>query len=848
MLSPSSTEEEPYRCGLPASCHRKRDENGGRARTKKEKAHRDESRESRRKDSGKKRKHRGETKSVPISGRSFRGVDGEGVGRYPHRYVLLASRSEDPNDPGRCIENDQGLTTVDCLEFLLSEPDDAELFGFSTGYDLSKMLQDVDNETLYKLARPESRPASPTAENQQPIPVSWVAPNGKHYTLNLVGTKFTVTGERYKHSDEEWEKSKVVHLEIAEDFYRSRMFRETDGVESREKAWKEKNPFVPPEREKVKVTRTLWDGFRFFSSKFVAALGSWKVLPPELIEKMEKMKDSRSAFEALHKTAEGKEQIKRYCYDECGALGVLMRKLVDAAAEANLHLKAFHGAGSIASLIFENLEIRGKVDKKTGEILRIDKRGDGGPPQMQDAIARAFSGGRFENSIQGCVEAPIYAYDISSAYPYIICRLPCLACGHWTRTRDYKRMLASRTALVEYALGAPKKGQGTSWGPFPFRLSEGNERGSICYPIESGGGWVCKDEFLVGEKYWPNVGFKSAWVYEGDCTCGNPYPFAPDGFDPEAQRGVPFYYRERCRIGKEGAGIIYKLGPNSIYGKLAQSIGVDPPFQCWIWADLITSGCRAMILEVIGMHKDRSNVLSIATDGIASLEDIEMPQPLDTGTGHCRNAKGQLVPLGGWERDVQPKGQFFVRSGLSFPNNPTDAELNKVKAKGVGRKHLLAHWKTVVDAYNAGKQKVTIEDNQLERFFGMKSSIKMLRIKPTSPCLHTKLAKSMNRPDTMTCQHCVQYLRAPYYGEWGKFPIEITFGARPKRDGIEPTGKGYDRMLTRRLPRNMQSAPYAKTVDLSPESKALREGYEKLWDQPDGLDDSEVVEDLDFDY
>ena len=48
--------------------------------------------------------------------------------------------------------------------------------------------------------------------------------------------------------------------------------------------------------------------------------------------------------------------------------------------------------------------------------------------------------------------------------------------------------------------------------------------------------------------------------------------------------------------------------------KLAQSLGKHPPFQCWIWASMITSGTRAQMLDMLALHKDWRNLLAIATD------------------------------------------------------------------------------------------------------------------------------------------------------------------------------------------------------------------------------------------
>lgn len=85
-------------------------------------------------------------------GRRWVGVDGEGVGRKPHRYVLLACSD------GDYVENRFGLSTADCLDFILDlSTRDIRLCGYYLGYDWTMMLRDLDDSALYHLFRPELR-------------------------------------------------------------------------------------------------------------------------------------------------------------------------------------------------------------------------------------------------------------------------------------------------------------------------------------------------------------------------------------------------------------------------------------------------------------------------------------------------------------------------------------------------------------------------------------------------------------------------------------------------------------------------------------------------------------------
>lgn len=76
---------------------------------------------------------------VAIDGESYTAKDGE------HRYVLLADST------GRYEYDIAGLSTVRCLEFLLSTPKDSTPVAFGWNYDVNMILRDVDTASLIRL-------------------------------------------------------------------------------------------------------------------------------------------------------------------------------------------------------------------------------------------------------------------------------------------------------------------------------------------------------------------------------------------------------------------------------------------------------------------------------------------------------------------------------------------------------------------------------------------------------------------------------------------------------------------------------------------------------------------------
>jgi hypothetical protein len=719
------------------------------------------------------------------------GIDGEGQGREDHRYVLLAASTLDgrrewtaeaPNKH-QCLdvpaEYSRGLTTVECLDLILSLPAvHTRIFSFSFNYDMTKILQDLPNETLYRLFHPdlpERKPKGKLARFKGPEPVTW---NG--YELNLQGTRFWVR------------------------------------------------------RTADRRTIIVWDLFKFFQGKFVTAIEDWRVGDEETRAFIRLMKDRREDFDKLPPA-----DVRRYCLQECRYIADLAGRLISAAEKAELRLKSFYGAGSLGAAMLDVMGIRDKLAPT--------------PPEMFEAVAASFAGGRFENSGIGPFREPLSSWDISSAYVYQLAFLPCLLHGCWRHTTKREAIEGSKVsangALVRYSLDTASYMRNVhgedhipvgSWGPFPFR----HEKGRIAFPIESGGGWVWLDEYLAGEKIFPNVRFHEAFVYERNCDCR---PF----------ERIPEFYSLRLRIGKEGPGIVIKLGMNSCYGKLAQTLG-SALYNNWIWASQITSGCRAQLLEMLWLHRDPANLLMLATDGVLSREDVCVPmlfstrtcargtrgcdrehtfvppRPLDTGTG------GTGKPLGGWEHKSCPRGVFMARPGIYFPldlaGDDSDCKGKKcgvcsvciitaIRARGVGRSVILKNSQLIVDAWERDGIAGIATMPSVTRFCGAKTSISV-----------------SGRGDERVYKRANGTGSEPRYGQWISRKVEMTFDPLPKRARVNPDGRTLE---LRKFPAGQTSEPYEKALrrmrgqaggeeTVTPETAMMRRAEQEALEQPDG--------------
>lgn len=670
------------------------------------------------------------------------GIDGEGVTvgeprEYSesciitgekHRYISMSYRAADGR--GDQIENRTGLSTKECLYFILSIPDDCKIAAYGFGYDLTKILEDLPPELIYSLTHSERREYKCQGGRFNRRPVIW-----GEFAIDVFNTRF-----------------KVGKADTA-----SRKPRFLKGS-----------------------ARIIHDLSKFYQARFVSACKNWDVGTPQERDTMQAMKADRRNLVKYTQ-----EQILAYSNKECEWLAELAQRLDDACENAGAELRGqYFGAGSIAKSLMRSWGIKDQIAEL--------------PPDVARVALHAFFGGRFEISWRGKLERTIHDWDISAAYPYQIYNLPCLKCGTWAKTNDIDRVRSATTALVQYRL-RPWKGALPPWGPFPFRDSDG----SIPYPIESGGGWLHRDEFLAGLSLFPNIRFLRAWVYETNC-----------GHTPFAK--IPEVYLERLRIGKEGAGIVLKLGTNAVAGSIMQTIG-SRPYHCPIWAGMITSGTRAQLLEMLGQHERWGDVVMMATDGLWSLTEVSAPKPRDTGTDREvieeKTGKRTRKPLGGWEHGIFYSGVFMARPGIYFPldiaggsleGESAEGKLKDLKARGIGirtlyahRYQLMAHYeKTRGQApYIIGDEnplqviKERTEPQGVERFVGLKSGI-VRTAKVESGKL---LGETIRRRDV--------------YGLWTLQERKIDFKARPKRE----EGNGT-RLEVRRMPRNQTSAPYDKML------------------------------------
>jgi len=353
---------------------------------------------------------------------------------------------------------------------------------------------------------------------------------------------------------------------------------------------------------------TISDTFGFFQSSFVKTLEKWNIGTPDQKEQIQKGKNLRAEF------GEMTQEIIDYNALECVLHDELMEKFREICREVGYVPRRWQGAGQLATAM---LQAHG-----------VPKRDD--IPAMQNERFRALAnaayyGGRAETTAVGHVPGPVFQCDINGAYVAALQTLPCLIHGTWTYVRTQPPPGKLWVGHLSF-----HHGQDRILNNLPVR----SKNGTIFFP-QKGTGYYWSPEVASACRFGTQIQFHSGWVYSSKCDC-KPFDW------------IPGYYAKRLRLGKSDRGTVLKLGGNSIYGKIAQSIG-RAPWANPVWAGLITAWCRAQIIEAYGAHPE--DTFMIMTDGIFM---ATMPKHIVAST-----------TLGGWEVKKHDH-LFIIQPGLYF--------------------------------------------------------------------------------------------------------------------------------------------------------------------------------------
>lgn len=371
-----------------------------------------------------------------------------------------------------------------------------------------------------------------------------------------------------------------------------------------------------PENKRDRITVKICDTFGFFQTSFVKALKAYLPDHPLMVQLdiIEKGKQERKHF-----TFAKIQMIETYWRVEIALMKALIEKLRELLYSVNLKIKNWHGPGALANYAYQREGVR-KHKSQCSEAI-------------YDAARFAYAGGRFERFYIGRFNGG-WSYDLNSAYPWAISRLPSLTEGEW-------RWNPNPSRIVEFGVyNIRMRGNPLSQKPAP--LFHRDSAGNMSYPwVTEGWYWSPEAQSVFYSK---DVEILGGWEYVGWKT--RPFRFVEE------------IYRERreMKIANIAAQMALKLLLNSLYGKQAQRVGWErtggaPKWHQLEWAGYVTSATRARLYQLMSRIPRGEYLIAVETDGLYTTAN-----PIQLGVSDS-------LDLGGWEiKKFQEI--LYVQSGM----------------------------------------------------------------------------------------------------------------------------------------------------------------------------------------
>lgn len=325
------------------------------------------------------------------------------------------------------------------------------------------------------------------------------------------------------------------------------------------------------------------DVLGFFQAPFLWALKDWNIEVPPIIDKG---KAERSNFRTW-----SRDDLIAYNAAECELLVTLMNELRSACRAAGWTVSDWNGAGALAAHWLREHGVKRYLKEPKGRVAK--------------AAEHAYFGGRTEAACWGNF-APVYHYDLNSAYPTAMRECIDLTKVRWEKTNHVPVQPFSLVHLRWRSPWEPKV-----YGPFPWRTRDGR----ILFPPE-GEGWYYAVEVQAAQRRFGKrlrLDIVEAFEPIGEIS----YPVSDAIADS-------FVVRRRFKAIGDAAHVPIKLALNSLYGKMAQRVSRSPngpPFHSLLWAGYITAATRARISDALALAGDQ--VACVMTDGVWSLVPIE---------------------------------------------------------------------------------------------------------------------------------------------------------------------------------------------------------------------------------
>lgn len=355
--------------------------------------------------------------------------------------------------------------------------------------------------------------------------------------------------------------------------------------------------------------------------------------------------------------------VLHYWQSEIKLLEDLGERFRQILYDAEFLIRDWYGPGAIANYL------------RRSHGLAISEWGgkqDNLPTEVHTGSKCAYYGGRFEQYQVGRIAGPIYVYDINSAYPYAFTQLPSLKeGGKWIHRDDVRIVPGGSARFAVYRIQYCNKRAGLiphDPQPLPHRNREGN----VSYPSLVDG-WYWWPEAHTAQRFFKqNIEIVDCWEWIPAEPTERPWSFIQDMFN------------QRLELKQAGnpTEMAFKLGMNSLYGKMAQKAGWDqehnlpPRAHTLPIAGMVTSYCRAMILEFVSSLNRAhggQNVIAIETDSVITTVPFDDRMDFELGP-----------QLGQWSCEIYDE-IIYIQNGVYIARK---GDKWNVKSRGIDKNAL----------------------------------------------------------------------------------------------------------------------------------------------------------------
>ena len=309
-----------------------------------------------------------------------------------------------------------------------------------------------------------------------------------------------------------------------------------------------------------------------------------------------------------------KKKIRSYCITDCVLTKQLAEKWINLFHNAfSFYPAKWFSSGYLAEKVLIN---NGINFPKFNSI----------PYPVQELAFRSYFGGRFEMIQRGYIGRS-YLYDINSAYPFAISKIPDLSNGKWVRRKSIH--FDAKMGFFHVLADIPDDFLIT---PFPFRSN-----GSILFPSGKFETFVTLAELQAFDsKYYKIL---DSWQFVSKF---DEFPY---------KNFIESMYEKRLKLKEEQnpLQIPFKIILNSIYGKTGQKVTriMGNLFNPVLFS-FITGFTRAKMYDFVRKNCIENDVVAFATDSICTTKKLS------------KNSK----KLGDFSFDGTSDDTFYLQNGF----------------------------------------------------------------------------------------------------------------------------------------------------------------------------------------